>query len=164
ALILSDSTNKVAAFDRPSGVRRSISGFPFLKSNMVLASLAVLSNSNVDRRSIASVRQRNRFAGFHHAQLGFDLALFQFALEFFGGAGQHWKGAVVDWHDAARIHRFHRISGTDWSHGEMIADAYQHDIDLVIIGDARDVGEARRVAGARNGWAVANGDHESAWV
>src|SRR6266480_5899753 len=118
----------------------------------------------MDWRSIASVRQRNRFAGFHHAQLGFDLALFQFALEFFGCPRQHWKGAVVDWHDAARIHRFHRISGADWSHGEMIADAYQHDIDLVVIGDTRDVGKECCVAGVINGWTVANGEDESARV
>jgi len=37
-LILSDSTNEVAACDRPSGMRRSFSGFPFLESNMALAS------------------------------------------------------------------------------------------------------------------------------
>ena len=45
----------------------------------------------------------------------------------------------------------------------MIADAYQHDIDLVVIGDVRDVGKKSGVAGVINGWAIANGDDQSGW-
>src|SRR6478672_9960218 len=98
-------------------------------------------------RSITLFRQRNRFAGFHYAQLGFDLALFQLARKFFGRASQKRKRPIVDGYDVARIDRFHRIRRTDWSHGEMIAYAYQHDIDLIVISDACDVGQESGVAG-----------------
>src|SRR5438045_7489121 len=70
----------------------------------------------------------------------------------------------MDGYDGARIDRFHRVSRTDWPHGEMIADAYQHDIDPVVISDARNVGKESGVAGVIKGWAIANADDQSARV
>src|SRR5262249_61778404 len=60
-------------------------------------------------------------------------------------------------------YEFDRVRGSSRSHCEMIADANEHDVDLIVIGDACDVGKKSGIAGMINGWTVANADDETSW-
>ena len=43
----------------------------------------------------------------------------------------------------------------------MVADAHQHDVDLVVIGNARDVGKKTSIAGMIDRWSVLDGNDEA---
>jgi len=70
------------------------------------------------------------------------------------------RSAPETCHNASEHHsradKLHRVRRTDRAHGEMIADANQHDVDLVVIGNARDVGKKSGIAGVINRRSVAN--------
>src|SRR6266581_2521859 len=91
-LIFNDSTKAVAAWDRPSGMKRSssVNPFPFFPIGIALLIRPYrvgwlypsLARANRFNRSLL-FRKLNCFTDFHHAQIGFYVALFQFAIKHF---------------------------------------------------------------------------------
>ncbi len=106
-------------------------------------------------------RKLNCFTDFHHTQIGFDVALFQFAIEHFRCARQHGKSSVVHGNYRSRINQLHRFGRTRWSHRKMVTDTNQHDVDLVETGHQCHVGKQICVARVINRRATANRNHQS---
>src|SRR5207237_1845109 len=84
-LIFNDSTKAVAAWDRPSGMKRSssVNPFPFFPIGIVLLIRpyrlrwlsSLLGRANRFNRNLL-FRNLDCFSNFHHAQIGFYVALF----------------------------------------------------------------------------------------
>jgi len=64
----------------------------------------------------------------------------------------------------SRINKLYRIGRTLQPHCEMIANAYQHDIDLVISRYRRHIGKQIRVSRVIKGWPAADRNDQSARV
>src|SRR5256885_12196491 len=69
----------------------------------------------------------------------------------------------MHWNYHSRTDQFHCVRRADWAHGEMIADANQHDVDLVVIGNARDIGKKSSVAGVIDRRSITEANDKSGW-
>ena len=151
-----------ATVANPLGMKFPTRDVPFPRIPIFTFSFDGCEPNRFETFALVDIRSSNcnRLADAHYAEICFHTAFFQFFAKFFRRPGQHRKRRVVHRDCHLRPDQFYSISGADWSHREMVADANQHDVDLVMIGNARDVGKKPSVAGMVDGRAVANRDNQ----